>query len=76
MAGSHGTICDVCVMEVSRKRRSSQALYNAACSFCSKTHLEVRGVFRYQQVDICSACLELYIGMMEREEIDQFLATY
>ncbi|MFT5585172.1 MAG: tetratricopeptide (TPR) repeat protein [Cognaticolwellia sp.] len=76
MAGSHGTICDVCVMEVSRKRRSSQAPDDAACSFCGKTHLESRGVFRYQQVDICSACLELSLGLMEREEIDQFLATY
>lgn len=76
MAGSHGTICDVCVLEVSRKRRKLRASDDAVCSFCGKSHLEAKGVFTYQQVDICSDCLELSLGLMEREEVDRFLATW
>jgi tetratricopeptide (TPR) repeat protein len=76
MAGSDAVICDVCVLEVSRGRRRLRAPDEAACGFCGKTHLETRGLYRYQGVDIGSDCLELSLGLVEREEIDRFLAAY
>ena len=76
MAGSDAVVCNVCVVDVGRKRRQLAAPDSATCSFCSKTHLETRGVYRKQGVDICSECLEFSLGLMEREEVDRFLHAY
>ncbi len=76
MAGSDAVICEVCVVEVGRKRRSAQAPDEACCGFCGKNQLETKAVYRHQGVDICSDCLELSLGLMEREEVDKFLATW
>lgn len=76
MAGTEAVICDVCVIHVGRHRATLLAPDEAICSFCGKTHLESRGVYRYQGVDICSHCLELSLGLMEREEVDRFLAAW
>ena len=76
MAGSDAVICNICVVDVGRKRRQLRAPDDASCAFCSKTHLETRGVHRKQGVDICSECLEFSLGLMEREEVDRFLAGW
>jgi len=76
MAGSNAVICDVCVLGLGRKRKSAVSPDDAACGFCGKSHLECRGVYRKSGVDICSDCLELSLGLMEREEVDRFLAAY
>ncbi|MCP4807245.1 MAG: tetratricopeptide repeat protein [Proteobacteria bacterium] len=76
MAGTDAVICDVCVLDTGRKRRQSLAPDEAVCAFCGKTHLECKGVYRKSGVDICSDCLELSLGLMEREDVDRFLATY
>ena len=76
MAGSEANICDVCVVEVGRNRQKLLAPDEATCQFCGKSHLESRGVYRHQNVDICNHCLELSLGLVEREEVDKFLATW
>ncbi|MCB9796190.1 MAG: tetratricopeptide repeat protein [Alphaproteobacteria bacterium] len=76
MAGSEAVICDICVVEVSRSRDRSRAPDEAHCQLCGKTHLETRGVYRQHAVDICSDCLDLSLGLVEREEIDRFLAAF
>ncbi|MCB9741236.1 MAG: tetratricopeptide repeat protein [Alphaproteobacteria bacterium] len=76
MAGSDAVICDICVLEVSRGRGHNNAPDEARCHFCGKTHLETRGVYRHHSVDICSDCLELSLGLVEREEVDRFLAAF
>ncbi|MCB9761894.1 MAG: tetratricopeptide repeat protein [Alphaproteobacteria bacterium] len=76
MAGTDAVICDVCVIEVSRNRRAHPAPDDARCAFCSKTQLESRGVYRFEGVDICASCLDLSLGLMEREQVDRFLAAW
>lgn len=76
MAGSEANICDVCVVEIGRNRQKLLAPDEATCQFCGKSHLESRGVYRHQGVDICNHCLELSLGLVEREEVDKFLATW
>ncbi len=75
MAGSDAIVCDHCVAKVSRNRRELLAADDASCSFCSRTHLESRGVWAIGVVHICSNCLERSLGLMEREEVDRFLNT-
>lgn len=76
MAGSEAVICDRCVVEVGRKRAALQAPDDAVCGFCGKSHLESRGLYLFQGVNICAACLELSLGLVEREEVDRFLAVW
>lgn len=76
MAGTDAVICDVCVGDVSRARQAHRADDDADCSFCGQTHLEARGLYTYNGIEICSRCLELSLGLMEREEVSRFLASW
>ena len=76
MAGGSAVICDTCVHEVSRNRRTLLAPDDATCSLCRATPFEVNAVYRLQGTDICSNCLQLALGMLEREDVDRFLATW
>lgn len=76
MAGSHAVICDACVVKVGQHRRSLVAPDDATCSLCGATHFEARGIYHMNGVNLCSGCLELSLGLLEREEVDRFLATW
>lgn len=76
ISGTRALMCDVCVSEVARTRRTIPAPDDASCHLCGRTQMETRGVYRYHGVDICADCLDLSIGLLEREEVDRFLATW
>lgn len=76
MSGSTAVICDQCVIQVSQHRRSLVASEHAACSLCARSAFEARGVYSYNGVEICSTCLDLSLGQLEREEVDKFLAAW
>ena len=76
MSGSEAVICDRCVIQVGQHRRSLEAPEHSCCSLCSKTAFEARGVYSYNGIEICSDCLDLSLGQLEREEVDRFLAAW
>ncbi len=76
MSGTKAILCDVCVAAVARNRRAQVAPDDAACSLCGRTHFESRGVYRHNGVDVCADCLDLSMGLLEREEVDKFLAAW
>jgi Flp pilus assembly protein TadD len=76
MAGSQAVVCDRCVIRVGQHRRSLEASDDAVCDLCSRTPFEVRGLYGYNGVHICSECLDLSLGLLEREEVDRFLAAW
>lgn len=76
MSGTRAMLCDVCVHEIARQRRTLAAPDDAACDLCGRTHFESRGVYRHAGVDVCADCLDLSMGLLEREEVDRFLATW
>ena len=76
MAGSNAVICDVCVLSVGTHRRDLVAPDDGCCSFCGRSHLEAPGLFEKEQVTICGHCLELSLGLVERQEVDRFMAAY
>ena len=76
MAGSRAVICDQCVVRVGTHRRSMAAPDEATCDLCGATPFEARGIYQYNGVCICSGCLELSLGLLEREEVDRFLASW
>ncbi len=76
MAGSQAVICDLCVVHVGQHRRSMAASDEAVCNLCGATPFESRGIYHHNGVNICSGCLELSLGLLEREEVDKFLTAW
>jgi tetratricopeptide (TPR) repeat protein len=76
MSGSNAVICDHCVIQIGQHRKSLLADEHATCSLCRRSHFEARGVYTYNGVEICSECLDLSLGQLEREEVDRFLAAW
>lgn len=76
MSGSNAVVCDRCVIQISQHRHSLLADEHASCDLCSRTHFEARGMYGYNGVNICSECLDLSLGQLEREEVDRFLAAW
>jgi tetratricopeptide (TPR) repeat protein len=76
MAGSHAVVCDRCVIVVGQHRSTLDAPEQACCSLCSRSAFEARGVYSYNGVEICSTCLDLSLGQLEREEVDRFLSAW
>ncbi len=75
MVGTRSVICDVCIGELGRRRKELVAADEADCHFCGRNQLEAR-VFGLHGVQICAHCLKLSLGVLEREEVDRFLAAW
>ena len=76
ITGGSTVICDRCVLRVSQNRASMQAPDDAHCSLCTASPFDSSGIYRVNAVDICSDCLQLSLGLLEREEVDTFLAAW
>jgi recombinational DNA repair protein (RecF pathway) len=77
MAGGEAVICDQCMMGIARDRREIQTDDPAvACALCGKTSLESRGVYVQRGTAVCSDCMDHSLGLLEREEVDRYLATW
>ena len=76
MAGGGQVICDRCVVRVWQNRRSQIAADDATCGLCNRSHFEANGLYSYNRVNICSHCVQLSLGLLEREEVDRFLTTW
>ena len=75
MVGTESVICDVCIGELGRRRKELVAHDEASCHFCQRNQLEAR-VYGLHGVQICAVCLKLSLGVLEREEVDRFLAAW
>jgi tetratricopeptide (TPR) repeat protein len=76
MAGGGEVICDRCVVRVWQNRRSMIAADDAVCGLCGRSHFEADGLFCYNRINICSHCVQLSLGLLEREEVDRFLSSW
>lgn len=76
MSGTAAVVCDRCMAEIARSRRGLLAPDDASCLLCGRTTLETRGVYRLHGIDVCSSCVELSMGLLERDEVDRFLAAW
>lgn len=76
VSGTRAVVCDHCVGDIARGRRAMIAPDDAVCHLCGRTHFESRAVYRHNGVDICADCLDLSMGLLERDEIDKFLAEW
>lgn len=75
MAGGSAVVCDRCVMRIATHRRSMRASDESTCDLCGRSHFEAE-VYGYNGHHVCNLCLELSLGLLEREEVDRFLASW
>lgn len=76
MSGTSAVVCDLCMTEIARNRRTIAAPDDASCALCGRTSLEAKGVYRHHGIDVCASCVELSMGLLERDEVDRFLAAW
>ena len=76
IAGGDTVICDRCVVHVTQNRATLTAPDDAACSLCNRSHFESAGLYAYNKVEICNHCVQLSLGLTEREEVDSFLMAW
>ncbi len=76
IAGEHATLCANCATQIARERRDlASADPNLHCALCGRTNLEARAVYVLRETPVCATCVDYTLGLMEREEIDRYLAT-
>ncbi len=76
IAGGDTVICDRCVVHITQNRGTLTAPDDAACSLCGRSHFESAGLYAYNKIDICNHCVQLSLGLTEREEVDSFLMAW
>ena len=76
IAGGDTVICDRCVIHITQNRATLNADDDASCALCGRTHFESAGLYAYNGVSICNTCVQLSLGLREREEVEEFLATW
>lgn len=82
VTGTRAVVCDQCFADVARDRRALAAPDDAACQLCGRMAIDLRGsadargVYRVHRVDVCGACLDLSLGLLERREVELFLASW
>ena len=86
MSGTSAVLCNVCVSELQSSRRPPAAPDGATCDLCGRTHFEARALYRQggdrqgggvrRVVDVCTECVDLSSGLLERDEVDRFLREW
>jgi tetratricopeptide (TPR) repeat protein len=77
LAGAKSTVCNLCMTSVARERRSL-AVSNpeVSCNLCGATTLDASAIYMFRGVPICSNCVDLSLGLQEREAVDRFLTSW
>jgi hypothetical protein len=76
MAGGTAIVCDGCITEIARNRRAIEVDDpSVSCGLCGNTILESRAVYGYQGLNACADCVDNSLGLLEREEVDRYLAA-
>jgi tetratricopeptide (TPR) repeat protein len=76
IAGENAVLCTNCATQIARERRElTQEDPNLGCELCGRTNLEARAVYLFHDTVVCATCVDYTLGLLEREEIDRYLAT-
>jgi len=77
MVGGDATVCDVCMADLARTR-SDHATddADARCALTGRSALDSRGLYVYRGIGICREVLDQSLGLLEREEVDRYLAVF
>jgi tetratricopeptide (TPR) repeat protein len=76
ITGQGCAVCDRCLTTIARDRRKLRSEDpKVQCALSGTNCLESKGIFVFQEVAVSAECLEQSLGLLEREEIDRYLAS-
>ncbi len=75
LAGNRLMICTDCVKELWQERDHIRATpqRDVGCSFCHRSVFEADAFYAKGDVYICNLCLDLSMGVIEKEEVERFM---
>ena len=77
LAGGEAAVCDKCMMGIARDRRELETDdASISCGLCGNTSIESRGVYVYRGTPVCADCVDQSLGLLEREEVERYLAAW
>ena len=69
-------VCDHCMTSIARERRKLQTDNpEVYCALSGVNCLQSRGIYVYNDIAVSAECVDQSLGLLEREEVDRFLAT-
>lgn len=75
--GTTHTLCDRCATDIAMQRRElATDDPRVVCSLCGKNNVMSRAVYVLRGTPICASCVDISLGLLEREEVDRFLASW
>lgn len=75
VAGPSAAVCDRCLALLAAERRDLPEPPEAPCRLCGALAVESRAVWSWRGTEVCHDCLDVSLGLGERDEIAAFLAT-
>lgn len=76
MVGGDTAICNRCLTDIARNRRELRTDDPAqACALTGRTTLESRALYVYRGVAVSAEVVDESLGLVEREEVDRYLAA-
>ncbi|MFT7521390.1 MAG: tetratricopeptide (TPR) repeat protein [Kiritimatiellia bacterium] len=76
MVGGSTAVCDRCMTTIARKRHElSTDDPRVICALSGKTTVDSREIYIYNGIAVAAEMVDQSLGLLEREEVDRFLAT-
>ena len=75
LAGNRLMICTDCVKTLWRERDHLRVppSRDIVCSFCHRSVFEADAFYTKNDVVMCNLCLDLSLGVIEKEEVERFM---
>jgi tetratricopeptide (TPR) repeat protein len=76
LAGGDAVLCDHCVAFIRTHLAPAGTPNDARCHLCGRSSAEVHVLYQHNGVRVCSRCTDLSASLVEREDVDSFLAAW
>ena len=77
MVRNNTAVCDRCMTTIARRRHElSTEDPRVVCALSGKTFVESREIYVYNGVAVASEVVDQSLGLLEREEVDRYLAGW
>ena len=77
MAGEKAIVCNTCMTTIARDRRElATDDPSISCALCGRTGLDTRNVYIFRGTPVCAHCVDHSLGLLEREAVDRYLASW
>ncbi len=73
LGGAEAAICDRCMYTIALRRHELvERDPSLTCALCHRPNTGPESIFRHQGIAVCSSCLDVGLGLTEREAVDRY----